>query len=229
MERNYQTAVTLIDSDELDWRTAFHEAGHAAAIHIGNQQKQLPPVFFEIQVKKPKSAEDHFFAKVIDGNLIQSLPIAVVESFSMLSGNEEHSCQRAYEADVINLLVGPLAEAKYVAIRDGEVFNFRLINLNSLQNYGGLTDLERIHTYLDCFIASKALREKKIRELLTQAFEFIDNHRNWHCILNLAHHILESGQEIISCDDAIGVLDRHQYFPACYSAARYCPELMAGS
>ncbi|MDD4913797.1 MAG: hypothetical protein PHW13_01995 [Methylococcales bacterium] len=213
MERNYQFASAVLPgSDELDWRTAFHEAGHAAAIHIGNQQKQLPPVFFEIQVKKPKKPEDHFFAKVIDGNLIQNLPIAVVESFSMLSGSEEHSCQRAYEADVVNLLVGPLAEAKYVSIRDGEVFNLPLINLNSLQNYGGLTDLERIRTYLDCFIASKTAREKKIQELLAHAFGFIDNRRNWRCILNLAHYILESGQEIISCDEAIGILDNPLHF-----------------
>jgi hypothetical protein len=214
MERNYHSFTpTIFGTDELNWRTAFHEAGHAAAIHIGNQQKQLPPVFFEIQISKPKSDNDHFFAKVIDGNLIQSLPIAFVESFSMLSGNAEHSCQRAYEADVVNLLVGPLAEAKYVSIRDGEVFNLKLIHLNCLQNYGGLTDLERIHTYLDCYIASKALREKKIRELLTQAYNFIDNHRNWRCILNLAQHILESRQEIISCDEAINVLDSHLHLP----------------
>jgi hypothetical protein len=213
MERNYQTAISFsLDPDELDWRTAFHEAGHAAAIHIGNQQKQLPPVFFEIQVKKPKSVNDHFFAKVIDGNLIQNLPIAMVESFSMLSGNAEHSCQRAYEADVVNLLVGPLSEAKYVAQRDGEVFNLKLISLHCLQNYGGLTDMERIHTYLDCFIASRELREKKIRELLAQAYSFIDNHRNWRCILNLAYHILESKQETISCDEAINVLDMHLHF-----------------
>jgi len=215
MERNYlSTTSAFVHPDELDWRTAFHEAGHAAAIHIGNQQKQLPPVFFEIHVKKPKNSLDHFFAKVIDGNLIQNLPIAVVESFSMLSGNDQHSCQRAYEADVVNLLVGPLTEAKYVAIRDDEVFNFKLISLNALHNYGGFSDLERIQTYLDCFIASKDLREKKMHELLAQAFHFIDNRRNWRSILNLAQHILDSRQEVISCDEAIGVLDCEHYLAA---------------
>lgn len=209
MERNYHAKTSIfVRPDELDWRTAFHEAGHAAAIHFGNQQKQLPPVFFEIQVKRPNSANDHFFAKVVDGNLIQNLPIAVVESFSVVSGSEKHSCQRAYEADVVNLLVGPLAEAKYVSIRDDEVFNLKLISLASLHNYGGYSDIERAHAYLECFIASKVQREEKMLELLTQAFDFIDNRRNWRCILNLAHFILDSQQETISCDEAISVFDR---------------------
>ncbi len=208
MERNYHAKTSIfVHPDELDWRTAFHEAGHAAAIHIGNQQKQLPPVFFEIQVKIPNDTNDHFFAKVVDGNLIQNLPIAVVESFSAVSGNEKHSCQRAYEADIVNLLVGPLAEAKYVSIRDNEIFNLDLISFNALHNYGGCSDLERVHAYLEYFIASKELREEKMLELLAQAFQFIDNRRNWRCILNLAHYILDSQQEIISCDEAIRVFD----------------------
>jgi len=210
MERNYySTTSTFVHPNELNWRTAFHEAGHAAAIHLGNRQKQLPPVFFEIHVKRPVNAYDDFFAKVVDGNLIQNLPIAVVESFNDLSDdNQQHACQRAYEADVVNLLVGPLAEAKYVSIRDDEVFNINLISFNALHNYGGCSDLEKALSYLDHFIASKSQREEKMQELLLQAFRLIDNRRHWKCILNLAHYILDSQQEIISCDEAIGIFDR---------------------
>lgn len=209
MERNYYSATsTFVPPNELDWRTAFHEAGHAAAIHLGNQQKQLPPVFFEIHVKRPDNGYADFFAKVVDGNLIQNLPIAVVESFTDLADTQQHACQRAYEADVVNLLVGPLAEAKYVSIRDDEVFNINLINFNALHNYGGYSDLEKALNYLEHFIASEVQREEKIQELLLQAFKFIDNRRHWKCILNLAHYILDSQQEIISCDEAIGVFDR---------------------
>ncbi len=208
MERNFHaTNSAFVHPDELDWRTAFHEAGHAAAIHLRNQQKQLPPVFFEIQVKRPNPENPNFFAKVIDGNLIQNLPIAVVESLSALTSPEQHSCQRAYEADVVNLLVGPLAEAKYVSIRDDEVFNLKLININALYNYGGYSDLEKANSYLESFIASRAQRKEKMTELLTQAFQFIDNRRHWRCILNLAHYILDSQQEIIGCDEAISVFD----------------------
>ncbi|CAD6881907.1 hypothetical protein [Methylomonas albis] len=223
MERNYySTTSTFVHPSELNWRTAFHEAGHAAAIHLGNRQKQLPPVFFEIHVKRPSNAYDDFFAKVIDGNLIQNLPIAVVESFNELSDdNQQHACQRAYEADVINLLVGPLAEAKYVSIRDDEVFNINLINFKALHNYGGYSDLEKVLSYLDHFIASKNQREEKMQELLSQAFRFIDNRRHWKCILNLAHYILDSQQEIISCDEAIGIFDSCLTANTPFRSARY--------
>lgn len=208
MERNYQIAApTLVHPDELHWRTAFHESGHAAAIHILNRQKRLPPVFFEIQVKRPTAATRNFFAKVIDGNLIQNLPIAVIESMAALANTEQHSCQRAYEADVVNLLVGPLSEAKYIALRDGEIFNRDLMSLDALPHYGGHSDLERAQSYLEHFITSKTHREQKLAELLLEAYEFIADARHWKCILSLAHFILESCQEIISCDEAINVFD----------------------
>lgn len=206
MERNYHaTTSAVISSDELDWRTAFHEAGHAAAIHIANQQKQLPPVFFEIQIKRPSLENQNFFAKVIDGNLIQNLPIAVVESVSVLSTEhqEQHSCQRAYQADVFNLLVGPLAEAKYVALRDNEVLNASLLSFEALKNYGGSSDLETARCYLECFIACASQREMTLKALLQQAFQFIEQQQNWLCIERFAQYILDSQQESISCDEAI--------------------------
>lgn len=209
MERNYYSATSaFVHPSELDWRTAFHEAGHAAAIHLGNRQRQLPPVFFEIHVRRPSQGDEDFAAKVIDGNLIQNLPIAVVESFTGPAESWQNPCQHAYEADVVNLLVGPLAEAKYVSIRDDEVFNVNLINFNALHNYGGYNDLEKAVNYLEYFIASKAQREEKKQELLLQAFRFVDNRRHWRCILNLAHYIIDSQQKIISCDEAISIFDR---------------------
>lgn len=222
MERNYySTTSAFVHPNELDWRTAFHEAGHAAAIHLCNRQKQLPPVFFEIHVQRPSQGHDDLAAKVIDGNLIQNLPIAVVESFTDLSESQQHSYQRAYEADVVNLLVGPLAEAKYVSIRDDEIFNANLINFKALHNYGGCSDLEKAIHYLEHFIASKVQREEKMQELLFQAFRFVDSRRHWRCILNLAHHIMDSQQEVISCDEAIAVFDRCLNTIPPYRSSRY--------
>ncbi|WP_347988440.1 hypothetical protein [Methylomonas sp. AM2-LC] len=208
MERNYHKPTSVsIDLVELNWRTAFHEAGHAVSIQIGNQEKQLPPVFFEILVKRATSPDGQFFAKVLNGNLIQNFPIDIVESFSQISGSDQHSCQRAYEADVINLLVGPLAEAKYISIRDNQMFNSSLLTAKALYNYGGYTDMKKIETYLDAFIAAKELREDKMLELLVQAFQFISNPKNWGRITKLAHYILNSSQETISCDEAITIMD----------------------
>ncbi len=222
MERNYQSSTsTFVHPAELDLRTAFHEAGHAAAIYLSNRQKQLPPVFFEIHVQRPGDDNDQFLAKVVDGNLIQNLPIAVVESLSAFAEHPQHSCQRAYEADVVNLLAGPLAEAKYVAIRDDEVFNLNLINFNALHNYGGYSDLEKAAGYLEYFISCRVERDKKMQELLAEAFRFIDDRRHWKCILNLAHYILDSQQEVISCDQAITVFDRCLAATRPYRSARY--------
>lgn len=208
MERSYHISLTnLVDADELHWRTAFHEAGHAAAIHILNRQKQLPPVFFEIQVHRPEDDKRDFFAKVIDGNLIHNLPIAFIESMSSLAESEQHSWQRAYEADIVNLLAGPLSEAKYVANRDGEIFNQELINLDVLRNYGGHSDLETVQSYLEYFVTSKECRQRKLKELLAQAHRFIDEPTHWRCISRLADFILESRQTTISCDEAINIFD----------------------
>jgi len=227
MERNYQVAnPAVIHPDELHCRTAFHEAGHAAAIHIRNRQKQLPPVFFEIQLKRPHTDQGEFFAKVVDGHLIQNLPIAVIESFSAVTDSGQHSCQRAYEADVVNLLVGPLAEAKYVSLCDGEIFNLDLMNLNALRHYGGHSDLEQAEYYLTYFITSKTHREKKLAELLGEAFRFIDNSNNWACIHSLAHFILDSRQELISCDEAIAIFDASLAAPR--SKYRNSPVSLAG-
>lgn len=206
MHRNYQPEYDLFQNiHALTRQTAFHEAGHAASIYIGNKQKQLPPVFFKIQVSSSSCIDNQLFAKVIDGHLIQDLPHTELE----LSKEEQLSYQKAYEADVVNLLVGPLAEAKYISIRDNEIFDFRLLNAQSLNYYGGSSDLEKAYTYLECFIPSEVECEEKMLELFYQAFQFVQKRENWTCILNLAHYILDSDKEIISCEEAIEVFDAH--------------------
>jgi hypothetical protein len=41
---------------------------------------------------------------------------------------------RLFEADIINVLAGPLAEAVYLALRDNEPFNPELVNISALQH-----------------------------------------------------------------------------------------------
>lgn len=208
MHRNYQLDSSSQAEQELTNQTAFHEAGHAASIYFGNKRKKLPPVFFQIQIKKAEGSNKVAFAKVIDGHLIQSLPIAGLDSISSLSQQDQLDYQAAYEADVINLLVGPLAEAKYVSIRDDEPFSFNLINAQALNYYGGSTDVKKAYIYLEYFIVSDVLREEKMVELFFQAFLFIERNENWRYILNLAHYILDSDKDMITCEEAVGVLKR---------------------
>jgi hypothetical protein len=215
-----------INNAELSRKTAIHEAGHAAAIYLGNKQKQLPPVFFQIFIKKLNSdfqsteclcksydSCNNCITKIEGGRLIHTLPFTVDEATSDFSLAQKQAYQHAFEADIINLLVGPLAEANYVAMRDGEPINPRLVNLNALHHYGGSSDLETINEYLDCLVANRAQREKKLSELFLAAFNFINDRSNWHAIIALADYILADCKNIIECEEIISVLDA-QYFVA---------------
>ena len=208
MQRNYQSADYCYQNNkELTNQTAFHEAGHAASIYLGNKKKQLPPVFFQIRIKKPENAKNQLYcAKVVDGRLIQNLPIAGLENIHDLTTEEQRHYQCAYEADVINLLVGPLAEAKYVSIRDDEAFNFNLFNPHALNYYGGSSDVNKAYAYLEYFIPSEQQREKKMLELFSEAFGFIEDKENWKYIFNLADYILKSEKDVLSCEEIIDVL-----------------------
>jgi hypothetical protein len=219
MKRNYQTDASYSIADQdLIRQIAVHEAGHAAAIYLFNKQKQLPPVYFQITIKaldrqndSPLNicslAYDHYAAVVEGGRLIHSLPVALIESAHYFSAVEQDAYQTAFEADMINLLIGPLAEAKHVALRDGEQFNAQLINLKALYNYGGRSDLEKVYEYLDIFIASRNRHEEKLAELFNQAFQFINSPCHWKSVERLAEYILSNKENVISCEEAIAVMD----------------------
>jgi hypothetical protein len=202
---------------------AFHEAGHAAAIYLNNKARNLPPIFFQIIFKEISDTSDYdglafqrshddCVARVEGGRLIQSLPYSVDGLPHKLIDHNEAMAPlvrdyvRAFEADIINLLIGPLAEAKYVHNRDDELFNNKLVNLSSLENYGGGSDLTLVREYIDNFSASKQQQDKKLEELFTAACNFIRDPLNWKAITKLASYILESNKNIISCEEVVSVL-----------------------
>lgn len=203
---NHSLPNTPICARELLKQIVFHEAGHVAAIYIRNQQQKLPPVYFQIIINKKQQKHHAYFAQVLGGRLIDNLPVAEIENNYLGSDAERLSLQKAYEADVINLLTGPLTEAKYVAQRDGEIFNAHLVNIIALKNYGGHSDIEQAYRYLEYFIPDAAERELKIAELFTKAFCFIDQPNNWKCIQTFANYLLESEQVNISCEQASEIL-----------------------
>ncbi|MFU8787685.1 MAG: hypothetical protein ACNA7G_01570 [Methylobacter sp.] len=217
MKRNYQIDTAhVINDHDLIRQTAFHEAGHAAAIYLYNKHKQLPPVYFQITIQAREGYQDDAlnvcpssrFAAVIDGGrLIHSLPIALIESAGYFSSVEQDAYQVAFEADMVNFMVGPLAEAKHVALRDGELFNEHLVNLNALHNYGGTSDLNKVYEYLEAFIADRSRYEEKMADLFGRAFQFISSPAYWRAIEHLAAYILNNKNNTISCEEAIAVLD----------------------
>ena len=205
-----------INHAELSRKTAIHEAGHAAAIYLGNKQKQLPPVFFQLYIRELNNGFQSagclcqsYDTEIEGGRLIHTLPSSVEVAIRDFSSAQKQAYQCAFEADIINLLVGPLAEANYVAMRDDEPINPQLVNLNALHYYGGSSDLEIINDYLDCLIDDSTQREKKLTELFLAAFNFINDRSNWQSIMALADYILADRKNIIECEEIIAVLDAH--------------------
>lgn len=201
-------------------RNAYHQAGHAAAIYLGNKHAQLPALHFQIVIKpyeQDRRQIDRFAGiycnyskhsvKVEGGRLIQSLPLLLAESSRNLSSTKENPYGKAFEADVINLLAGSVAEAKYVASRDNEVFNAKLINLNALHFYGGSSDLKVISEYMEWFLPNEIDRDQKLDKLFSAAFSFVNKQSNWRAISALAESILVEPNDIISCEKIISLLD----------------------
>lgn len=194
---------------EINNRTAFHEAGHAAAIYLENRRKNLPAIYFQIQsTNNQPSAANH--TRICGGKLINDLEL-LSDGYPDFCRNTEteSSLQLAYQADIINLLSGPLAEARYVALRDNESFGPALINPWSLYNYGGIADMQTVSAYLEYFITSPLARKAKLDELFAEAYYFVNNPKNWNSIASLANFILSSKQDIISCEEVMEILDNH--------------------
>jgi hypothetical protein len=203
---------------------AFHEAGHAAAIHLNNKARNLPPVFFQILFKELSGTSDYdvliyqathddSIARVEGGRLIQSLPYSIDGLVHKLIDHNEAMAPLvrdyiiAFEADIINLLIGPLAEAKHVYNRDDELFNHKLVDLKALKNYGGGSDLALAREYLESFAESKQQQDKKLDELFTAACDFVSDYSNWKAITKLAKYILESNKNLISCEEVVSILE----------------------
>ncbi|MFZ2171479.1 MAG: hypothetical protein WAW61_17795 [Methylococcaceae bacterium] len=203
---------------------AYHEAGHAAAIYLNNKTRNLPPVYFQIVFEELngdkdnnviiyEAAHDDNIARVEGGRLIQSLPCSIESLTHKLIDNNEammplvRDYLTAFETDIINLLVGPLAEAKHVYNRDDELFNHKLVNLGALKNYGGGSDLALVREYLESFSESRQLQDEKLNELFIDAFAFINDCANWKSIMKLANYILKSDKKIISCEEVVSVLE----------------------
>ncbi len=195
------------DHLEISRQTAFHEAGHVAAIYLENQRKNLPLIHFEINIGKQDGLVKPLSAKVSGGRLISDLATVIHQDVSCHGDSSNiDSFQLVYEADIINFLAGPLAEAKYISIRDDEVFNVNLLTPQAVNRYGGNADMQEVMSYLEFFIPSPVQREAKLNALFAQAFRFVQQPSNWKSITDLAHYILHNAQENISCEHALEVL-----------------------
>ena len=199
-------------------RNAYHQAGHVAAIHFGNRQKNLPAVHFRLLLepdgrhtwssKNGGKVSAKATAKLEGGRLLPDLPCTYETATQLLAPIERQQCLLAFEADVINLLAGSLAEAKYVALRDDEVFNANLVYLGALKFYGGSSELAAAEEYMACLYPDNpAERKKTLARLFLAAYNFINDNANWLAITQLAEAIYGRPQDIFACEDLIELLE----------------------
>ena len=95
------------------------------------------------------------------GCLIQGLSVGLIECTNYFSLDEQDTSRTAFEADMINLLVGSLAEAKHAVLHNNECFSKNLINIKALYNFGGAADLKKVYDSLESIISDAGLIEKK--------------------------------------------------------------------
>jgi hypothetical protein len=218
MKRN-KLFSNLSQDGLLEQRTciAFHEAGHAAAIYLNNKARNLSPAAFQIIFKDLNEesgkgimvyqvTQNDCIARVTGGRAVKSLPSSIEDLIHKHSDHDETT--KALEIDIINLLIGPLAEAKYIAETDDELFSRQLIGLGALQNYGGSSDLELVYEYLQCISGSKEQQSKKLAALYSEAFNFIADRANWAAITKLANYILDSNKNIIDSEEVAELLGK---------------------
>ena len=161
-----------------------------------------------------QTTHDDCIARVEGGRLIDLLPSSIDSLISEITEHNDATMQLvkdykiAFEADIINLLIGPLVEAKHVAATDGELFNHKLVNLKALKNYGGSSDLALANEYLQSYSADKQQQADKLDELFNVAFDFVNNDANWFAIIKLADYVLGSSKNIIDCEEIVSVLDQ---------------------
>jgi len=216
--------IPISNLKDVRRETAFHEAGHATAIYFGNKQQELPAIFFDIYIDSEKAhsnsstfsktINNQFAARLEGGRLISMLPMSFASATRHMSTDQIGIYERAIKADIMNILAGPLAEAKYVSLRDGELINHRLVGFDSLHFYGGLSDYTTINEYLDFWINDETLRIKTIQELTQNAYHFINNGLHWYCISTLSDYILNSKNTKIGYQEISEILDN--------SRRRYC-------
>ena len=190
------------------YKIAYHEAGHAAAIHSSNRQKHLPTVYFQIIFKDVEQWQKdaiamgemeytHSLARINGGRLIQTfpqqwrqMPLDITKGITDQPYQFTDDYRLAFEADILNLLIGPLAEARYVLHRDNEPFHHQLFTAHALTYYGGDADLAVVNDYLQCYTANKLEQDRILSQFLVRAFNFVNENSHWKAISRLAHHIL---------------------------------------
>lgn len=206
------------ENKHISKRSAFHAAGRSVSIHLGNQKKNLPPIYFQIgmesmpshvrNLRKSKSISGLNRAIFKGGRLISELPGSLELETNSMTPSEKLAYEQAFNADIVNLLAGFIAEAKYIALSDNEVISPRLVNVHSLHNYGEDGDLQELWEYFKCFGDYDSDKETKLIGLYLSAFEFVNVPSHWQAICEVANYIEKSEKMLLECTEIFDIFDQ---------------------
>ncbi len=208
---------------------AYHQAGQALAISLGNQLKRLPAVHFQICLHPCKietserfpCREKNYTLTLEGGLLIQSLPLCLAEAENPQFCLEQADNRHALEADIMNMLAGPLAEAKYHAAQQDKALHKCPSLFRALRFYNKNPFNRPVDDYLECFFPRQVDRQHKLIELLQASFDFINDSAIWENIKALAAFIIAHPKAIIDCEEIFSFLTSWQKstsIPACESS-----------
>lgn len=198
--------------------SAFHMAGRSVSIHFGNRKKNLPPIYFQIGIepiptnirnlRKSNPISGFSRATFKGGRLISQLPGSLVLETNLMTTSEKLAYEQAFNADIVNLLAGFIAEAKFIALSDNEVISPRLVNVNSLQHYGEDVDLQELWEYFKCFGDYDSDKETKLIGLYLAAFEFVNVPSHWKAICEVSNYIERSEKMLLECTEIFDIFDQ---------------------
>lgn len=215
MERN-KTIENTAQGERIKHKqcNAFHEAGYAAAIYLNNKAGKLPPVIFQITLQNLNGGSDESGtadvtrcdngAVTMDAKWRVELLSPASEDYALCADN--NNAMAAFEAGVINRLIGALAEAKHVADRDDELFNQKLITLDALKYYGGSHAIQLTAEYVRRFSDCKQQQDQKLHALLIAAFDFVTDRTNWAAITRLATCMLNGNNDVIGGEQVAALI-----------------------
>lgn len=199
-------------------RIAYHAAGQAAAIYLRNKRMNLPFVSFQVLINDSQPQQHRlptfrpihgkrYQIRIEGGRLIKNLPTPSREEVDEPINPQNKYRQQAFDADIINILAGPVAEAKYVAERDDEIITPRLVNFNTLGFYNGMDEMTTVLNYMQSRGLSPAEQQKAMINLYLTSFCFVGEDPVWRAIKGLADHFLTTQQTVLESDEIGAVLD----------------------
>lgn len=203
--------ISSVHADRL--QSAYHHAAYAIAIYLRNKLFNLPPVYFQIKRSDvmadnapPRMYQNQSFT-LEGGRLIDPLTVSMKTCCEQFSVSDQAAFKSAFEADIINLLVGAYAEIKFINHTGRQKLNRQPVNFRTLKDYFEPYEFDCGKSYLEYFYDDLRLREQKIADLCNSANIFVNQGNHWQLIGKLAEFLVHEAGDRCTCEQVQDYID----------------------